>query len=59
MQSMQETNPIAMQARRQDRVTGGHKQIWGAQKVHCFEFEREDHKTKAFIPNFHEIWGED
>ena len=40
------------------RLGGGIKKFGGAQKVQCSKFERVDQKTKVFIANFHEFWGE-
>ena len=41
MQSTQETNPITMQARLQDSVTGGHKQIGAGHKKFTASNSRE------------------
>ena len=46
----------ASQARRQDSVTGGHKQILEGLKIY-FEPESMDQKTKFFIAKFHKIWS--
>ena len=46
----------ASQARFQDSVTGGHKQVLEGHKIY-FESERVDQKITFFIAKFHEIWG--
>ena len=57
MQSMQETSPITMQARRQDSVTGGHKQIWAGHKKFIASNSREWTKKQRFLSQISTMSG--